>query len=109
MKKSDVLKAILAGAAGFVPGGPGVQQGIEKLLHRNTDPDDDVDEVADAIAEIAVNSMLAIEGLTEKDFVRDDIYLLVVENIKGEIKLLQQLVVRGPKPTTAAIVPAGRS
>lgn len=106
LSKKQIFQAILAGASAFVPGGAGVQAGIEKLIHRNPDPDDDVTEVADAIAQIAVGSMLAAEGLTEKDFVRDDIFLLVVENIKGEILLLQQLVVRHPK---AAILPAGRS
>lgn len=94
MKKSDVFKALLQGAAAFIPGGVNVQTGIEALIHRNSDPDDDVDEVASAIAQIAVGSVQAAEGLSEKDFVNDPIFLQIVENIKGEIKLLQHVVVK---------------
>lgn len=100
MNKKQIFEAILTGATAFIPGGAGVKEGIDHLVHRNTDPTDDVDEVAGAIAQIAVGSMIAAEGLSEKDFVQDAIFLQVVENIKGDIRLLQQLVVR-PKALKA--------
>jgi hypothetical protein len=98
MNKKQIFEAILTGASAYIPGGPVARAGIDHLIHRNADPTDDVDEVAGAIAEIAVGSMLAAEGLSEKDIVHDAIYLQVLENIKGDIRLFQHLIVRTPTP-----------
>lgn len=94
MKKSDVFKAILAGASAFIPGGNAVKAGIEALVHRNDDPDDDVEEVADAITQIAVGSVQAAEGLSGKDFIDDPVFAQLVENLKGDVRLLQLVVTK---------------
>lgn len=94
MTKKELLKVILGTAVAFVPGGPAVKGGIEALINRNTDPDDDVDEVAEAVADIVAGTMLAVEGLSEKDFVDDPVLAQLLDNIKGDIRLYAQLVQR---------------
>lgn len=103
MSKKDLFKAILSGAAAFIPGGAGVQKGIEKLIEakKDTDDADDVDEIADAISEIAIGSLAAVEGLTERDIVNDPVLAQLAENIKGDLKLARLVLVRkaAPPPT----------
>jgi hypothetical protein len=94
MNKSDVFKAILEGATALIPGGPAVKEGIEALTHRNSDPTDDVDEIADAITKIAMGSVAAAEGLTDHDIVNDPVLAQLAANIKGDLKLAQLVIVR---------------
>lgn len=98
MKKSEMLTNILGMVLATIPGGSLAQTGVTALIKRNDDPNDDLDEVSTAVAKIAVGSMLAAENLTEKDIVNDAIFVQVTENIKGDIKLLMQVMVRKPAP-----------
>ena len=102
MTKKDLLKAILLGAAAFVPGGNQITAGVEAVINRNEDPDDDVEELADAISAILVGSILAAEGLKEKDIVHEETLAQIVENIKGDIRLYTMLVKRLKPPTPVA-------
>lgn len=94
MKKSEVFKLIAGIGVSFIPGGEKVKAGIDALTHRNDDPTDDVDEVADAVLEIAVGALLAAEGLSEKDLVQDEVFAQLGQNIKGDIVLYQHLIKR---------------
>lgn len=96
MKKADVFKLILNGAAEFIPGGPVVRHGIEAILEakRDTDDADDVDEIASAVAKIAIGAVQGAEALTEKDFVNDPVLAQLAANIRGDLKLAQLLRVR---------------
>ena len=100
MKKSEVFKLIAGIGIAFVPGGEKVKAGIEALRNRNDDPTDDADEVADAVLDIAVGAMLAVEGLSEKDLVDDAVFAQLGQNIKGDIVLYQQLIKRLHAPTS---------
>lgn len=94
MNRLDVLRAVLQGAAGYVPGGAGIKEGIEALITRNADPSDDVAEVSAALTKIVVGAVKAIEGITEKDYVDDAAVLALSESIKRDIELLQRLFIK---------------
>lgn len=97
MKKSDLFKAIAQIGTQLVlpriPGGAQVQHGVESLVHRNDDPDDDLDEVSAAIVQIVVGGTQAAEGLTGQDIVNDPVLAQLAANIKGDIALFQHLLV----------------
>ena len=102
MKKADIFRAILSGAAAFVPGGPGVQRGIEAVIEarKDTDDDDDFDEIADAVALIAISSVHGAESFTDKDLVNDPVLAQLIANVKGDLKLAQLVLVRKASPPT---------
>ena len=89
MKKSDVFKLILAGVAVAVPGASpaiaGVTAGVEKLIHRDDDPTNDLEETAAAIAEIVEQVLAAAEGLTHKDFVNDAALKLLTSKVRVDL------------------------
>lgn len=92
MTRKDLFLAIVTSGAALIPGGTDVKEGVQALLNRNDDPSDDLKEVSDAVGKIAVGAVLAAEGLTESDFVDNAVFAQLVENIKGDIKLLSVLV-----------------
>jgi hypothetical protein len=92
MKKSEVLKALIAGAAGFIPGGEAVKLGIEQLVHRNDDPDDDIDEIADAVALIVMGAIAGAEFVAGKDAVNDAVVAQLAAGIKSQIHLATLVV-----------------
>ncbi|MEQ1910238.1 MAG: hypothetical protein ABMA15_15535 [Vicinamibacterales bacterium] len=93
MKKSDVFKLIAGIGVSFFPGGDRVAAGIQALKNRNDDPTDDVDEVADAVTEIVMGVILSAEGLSGADLVNDPVLAQLAANIKGDIRLAQQLLI----------------
>ena len=102
MKKADIFRLILGGAAAFVPGGDKVKQGIEAIIEarQDKDDDDDFDEIAEAVALIAIGSVQGAEALSAKDLLNDPVLAQLAENIKGDLKLAQLLKVRpAPSPT----------
>lgn len=94
--KTDILQAILMAGRVFVPGVGGIEDAIEHLKHKNADPTDDADETANAVGDLIVNALLATEKLTGKDLVHDEIAAQVITNLKGDIKLLHQVLVHKP-------------
>lgn len=103
MKRSDVFKLILQGLTTFNPAAgaavSGVAAGVEKMIHRDDDPTNDLDETADALTQIAMNVVLGTESLTGKDYVNDPVLAQLALNIKGNIKLALLVV---HKPTATA-------
>ncbi len=97
MKKSDLFKAIAQiGLATVVPQVKGaglVVKGVDALVHRNDDPDDDLDEVSAAIVNILLGGTQAAEDLTDRDIVNDPILAQLAANIRGDVALFQQLLV----------------
>ena len=92
MKKRDILKAILAGAK-LLPGPAGlVVAGVDSLIHRDSDPTNDLEETAAALTDIAVNGILAAEGLTGKDIANDPILKQLADNVEGDLLLYVRLV-----------------
>lgn len=100
MAKKDILKAILMTAANVaassVPGGTAVQGGIEAIVEtlRDGDPSDNVNDMADAFAEIAVGSVAVAENVKAKDLLNDPIFAQMVDNLRGQVKLMAQLAPR---------------
>ncbi len=97
MKKNDLAKmiggmALSAAKSGLLPGAP-IVAGVEALLHRNDDPDDDLDETVAALVKIAVGSLQAGEELSGKDIVNDPVLLAIAENITRDVSLFQHLLV----------------
>lgn len=108
MKKSDLFKAIAQIATTVVlpqvKGAGLVVKGVEALVHRNDDPDDDLDEVSSAIVNILLGGTAATEALTGQDIVNDPVLAQIAANIKGDIALFQHLLVErhGAKVQPAA-------
>lgn len=92
MKKSEVIRALIAGASGFIPGGAAVKAGIEALIQRNDDPDDDIDEIADAISQIALGAVMGGEFISGKDKINDAVLAELAAGIKAQIKLATLVV-----------------
>lgn len=90
MKKLDILKLILAGVSVAVPAVGAVAAGVEGLIKRDDDPTNDVDETANALGDIVVNSVLAIEQVTGKDLANDAYLRLLAEDIRIDIRRYQQ-------------------
>ena len=97
MKKLDLLKDIAQiGATVVLPqikGAGAVVKGVDALLHRNDNPDDDLDEVSSAIVSILLGGTAAVEDLTDQDIVNDPVLAQIAANIKGDIALFQHLLV----------------
>lgn len=85
MKKKDIFNAILTGAALFIPGGAQVKKGIEIIIDRNEDPDDDVEELSGAISDVVIGSVKAAEGLSGKDLVNDPVLKVLDAKVKSDI------------------------
>lgn len=108
MKKSDLFKAIAnIGTAVVLPQVKGaglVVKGVDALVHRNDNPDDDLDEVSSAIVNILLGGTAATEDLTGHDIVNDPVLAQIAANIKGDIALFQHLLVErhGAKVTPGA-------
>ena len=100
MKKSDVFKAILTGLSLVNPAAgaavSGVASGVGKLIHRDDDPSNDLDETADALTGIIMNVVLGAESLTAQDYVNEPVLAQLAANIRGDIRLAQLVVNRKP-------------
>ena len=94
MKRLDVFRAILQGASAYVPGGIEVKDGIEKLINRDADPSNDIDEVADALAAVVVGALKAAEALSEKDLVNDAALKELAVAVKNAVKQAQLVLVK---------------
>jgi hypothetical protein len=107
--KSEVFRMILIGLSAFNPalGSAAIAgaAGVEKLIKRDDDPTNDLDETADAVTEIAMAVVTGAEGLGKRDYVNDPILKQLAENIKGDIKIAL-LVVNKPVAAPPAIPPA---
>ncbi len=97
MKKKEILDLILKGAA-FVPGPVGMAaKGVDALVNRDDNPDNDFDETADAILDMLTGVVATAEGLKSKDFVNNEALRLLGESIKADVRVYQALV-RSLKP-----------
>lgn len=97
MKRSDLFKAIAQiGATAVLPHVKGaglVVKGVEALVHRNDDPDDDLDETTAAIVDILLGSTQVAEDLTGSDIINDPVLAHLAANIRGDVLLFQALLV----------------
>lgn len=111
MKKADLAKMIggmaLAAATGggLGEGAKTVVSGVGALLHRNDNPDDDLDETVAALVKIGVGSLQTTEDLSGKDIVNDPVLLAIAENISRDVALFQRLLVdrHGAKTAQPAV------
>lgn len=87
MKKSEVIKALVAGAVAFIPGGDQVKAGVEALAHRNDDPDDDVHEISAAVTAIVMGAIAGGEFVSGRDAVNDAVARQLAANIESSIGL----------------------
>ncbi len=92
--KKDVLIAILKGATVFIPGGTALQTAIQDLATKDDDPTNDVEEVSHEIAQVSVQALVTLEGITNKDYINDPVFQQLVRNIEGDIALLRLVLVK---------------
>lgn len=102
MKKADVFRLVFKGIetaitalnppVGFAV--QGIESGVEKLIHRDADPTNDLDETAEALTQIVMNVVVGAEALTQKDYLHDPILKQLASNITGDIKLALLLKVQ---------------
>lgn len=96
MKKIDVFKNLALIGLGFVPGGSNAVEAIKALAHKDDDPTNDVEEVADHIADAVIAAVASAEGLTGNDYVNEPAVLALKANIVSSIRLIPHIVNRAP-------------
>ena len=103
MKKSDIFKAIVVGAAKFLPSRgagktPSKIPAIKVSLnagHAASDPnDDDPDTIAEALAAIVIGSVPGAGTVTAQEFIQDPVLAQLIANILGDLKLAQLVLAR---------------
>lgn len=110
MKGKDLAKligsmAVSAASNGMLgPGPKTVAAGVGALLHRNDNPNDDVEETVDALVQIAVGGIETGETVSGKDIVNDAILMEIATNISRDVNLFRRLLVErhGSKVTPTA-------
>lgn len=100
MNKKAILKTILGVAEAIDPRIGLVERGLTRLIHRDNDPTNDVDETASALTDIVLNAVAEIEDLTGNDVVDNEALAQVAENIKRDIVLYVTLF-KAMKPKKA--------
>lgn len=98
MKKIDVFKNLAMIGLGFVPNGDKALSAIKAIAHKDDDPTNDVEEVADHIADAVIEASLAAEGLTGKDYVNQAAILALKANIASSIRLIPHVINRPALP-----------
>lgn len=110
MKKADLMKmignmALSAATGGALGAGPQLAAaGVGALLHRNDDPDDDLEETVAALVQIAAGGTQTAEQITGKDIVNDPVLVEIAGNISRDVNLFRHLLVErhGAKVQPAA-------
>lgn len=99
MKGNDLIKLIgsmaltAAKSGGMGPGPMAVSAGVDALLHRNDNPNDDLEETVAALAQIAAGGVETGEQLTGKDIVNDEVLMEVAVTISRNVNLFRRLLV----------------
>jgi len=96
MKKIDVFKNLALIGLGFVPNGDKAVAAIKALAHKDDDPTNDVEEVADNIADAVIAAAASAEGLTGRDFLNEPAVLALKANIASSIRLIPHVINRAP-------------
>ena len=96
MKKSDVFKNLALIGLGFVPGGAASMEAIKNITHKDDDPTNDVEEVANHIADAVIAVVASAEGLTGNDYVNEPAVLALKANIVSSIRLIPHVINRAP-------------
>jgi len=96
MTKIDVFKNLALIGLGFVPGGAASVEAIKALAHKDDDPTNDVEEVADHIADAVIAAVASAEGLTGRDYVNEPAVLALKANIVSSIRLIPHVITRAP-------------
>ena len=85
MKKLDILKKILQGAQ-LVPGPVGmVASGVDRLIQRDNDPTNDLEETVDAVCDVAEAAVKLGEDIKGKDFVDDAAFAALNERLRVDV------------------------
>lgn len=104
MNKKDILKTVLAIAGSVDPRIALAEKGFEHLIHRDDDPTNDVQETADALGEIVVQSISIAEDVIGKDVIDNavlaDLKSALVAQIVVDLRLVRALKIA--KTSTAA-------
>tara|TARA_R110000868_G_scaffold27580_2_gene104436 strand:+ start:574 stop:876 length:303 start_codon:yes stop_codon:yes gene_type:complete len=98
MKKIDVFKNLALIGLGFVPNGDKAVSAIKALTHKDDDPTNDAEEIADHIADVVIEASLAAEGLAGKDYINQAAILALKANIASSIRLIPHVVNRPASP-----------
>ncbi len=95
MKKSDVFKNLAMLGLAFVPGGKDAKDAIVALVKHDhdDDPTNDVDEIADKIADAVIKSFAAASNFHDYDLNASAVQM-VKSNIVTSIKLLPHVLVK---------------
>lgn len=100
MKKIDVFKNLALIGLGFVPNGDKAVAAIKALTHKDDDPTNDVEEVADHIADAVIAAAASAEGLTGRDFLNEPAVLALKANISSSIRLIPHVINRPAQPAS---------
>ncbi len=101
MKKIDVFKNLALIGLGFVPGGAASVEAIKALAHKDDDPTNDVEEIADHIADAVIAAAASAEGLTGRDFLNEPAVLALKANIASSIRLIPHVLNHPPAQPAA--------
>jgi hypothetical protein len=93
MPKQFIITFLMSALASF-PGGERVKRGLDALLHRDSDSTNDINEVANAVGEVAVGALFVFEGVSSKDVVNNAELESLVSEVKAVIARIQKVIVK---------------
>lgn len=93
MKKSEVLKNLAMLGLAFVPGGREAKDAIQNIVKHDDDPTNDVEEVADHIADAVIKAFAVANNFVDVDLDAAAVQM-VKSNIVTSIKLLPHVLVK---------------
>lgn len=94
MNKKALLKSLAQVGLAFVPGGNAAVGALEALTEKDDDPTNDIDEIANKLADAIVKAVAVAENIEGRDLVHEPAVLAIKAQIVATIKLVPHVLVR---------------
>ncbi len=94
MNKKALLKSLAQVGLAFIPGGNAAAGAIEALTQKDDDPTNDVDEIANKLADAIVSAVAVAENIQGRDLVNEPAVIAIKAQIVATIKLVPHVLVR---------------
>lgn len=96
MNKKQLAITLAQIGLSFIPGGRPAVDAITDLAHKDDDPTNDIDEIADKIADAVIKTAAAAENIQGRDLLNEPAVIAIKQQLVATIKLVPHVLVRTP-------------
>lgn len=94
MNKKQLAITLAQIGLSLVPGSKPAVDAIIDLVHKDDDPTNDLDEIADKLADAIIKTAAAAENMEGRDILNEPAVLAIKAQIVATIKLVPHVLVR---------------